>query len=82
MGIEPLLLRLRMAMLERVQHVVLEQFLVADAHLDRMTGWTVLLVPALDQRHVQRTAGATCWITNNYLCLFVNRIYKLQKTTQ
>lgn len=54
-----LLLRLRVAMLESIQHVVLEQFLVADAHFDGVTGWAVLFVPALDEWDVQRAAGAT-----------------------
>lgn len=49
------LLRLRSAMLQRIQHVIFQQFLVADAYLHRMTGWTMLLVPTFDEWHIEST---------------------------
>src|SRR5271156_3165501 len=49
----PPLLWLRRTMLQRVQHEHLQQLLVRDSDLDGHPGRTVLLVPALHQRHVE-----------------------------
>ena len=48
-----LLLRLRRPVLQRIEDKVLEQLLVADSDLDRLTGGTVLSVPCLHQGNVQ-----------------------------
>lgn len=54
-----LLLRLRATVLQRVEDVILQQLLVADANLNRVTWWAVLLVPSFDQRDVvSATASA------------------------
>jgi hypothetical protein len=59
-GAEEVLLVERLARLavQLVEHVALEQLLVADAHLDRVLRRAVLLVPAVHQGHVHRAARA------------------------
>ena len=39
-------------MFQSVQDVVLEKFLMRHTNFDRLSRWTVLSVPALDQRNV------------------------------
>lgn len=51
----PFLLWLRLAMLQRIEHVVFKQLLIADAHLNWMTRRTVFLVPAFDERYINST---------------------------
>lgn len=50
--------RLRRPVLELVEHVALEQLLVAHADLDRVVLRAVLHVPRLDERHVLRAPRA------------------------
>ena len=49
---------LGMAVVKPVQHIHLEQLLVAHPHLDRIIGWAVLIEPAVDQRYIYRAACA------------------------
>lgn len=49
-------LRLRSAMLECVENVIFEKFLIADANFDGIAGRTVLTIPAFDEGNVN---GAT-----------------------
>mmetsp|Transcript_34164 Transcript_34164/g.96254 ORF Transcript_34164/g.96254 Transcript_34164/m.96254 type:complete len:297 (-) Transcript_34164:851-1741(-) len=55
----PLLHGLGRAVLQGVEHVGLEQFLVADAHLHRLVGGAMLPVPGLDQGHVDGAASVS-----------------------
>mmetsp|Transcript_4532 Transcript_4532/g.13244 ORF Transcript_4532/g.13244 Transcript_4532/m.13244 type:complete len:1314 (+) Transcript_4532:2393-6334(+) len=59
-GAEEVLLvdALRGPPVELVEHVALEQLLVADAHLHRVVGRAVLPVPRVHQRHVDRALRA------------------------
>lgn len=54
-----LLLRLRSTVLQRVEDVILQQLLVADANLNRVAWWTMLLVPSFDQRNVMSATAPT-----------------------
>lgn len=47
-----------MAVMQPIEHIHLEQLLVADPHLDRVVGRAVLIEPVVDQRHIHRPAGA------------------------
>lgn len=40
--------------MQPIEHIHLEQLLVADPHLDRVVGRTVLVEPVVDQGHVNR----------------------------
>ena len=55
----PLFLRLRRPVVQRVQDVILQQLLVADANFDRLARRTVLSVPAFDQWHVECSSASS-----------------------
>ena len=40
--------------MQPVEHIHLEQLLVAHPHLDRVVGWAVLIEPVVDQWHIHR----------------------------
>mmetsp|Transcript_60568 Transcript_60568/g.88729 ORF Transcript_60568/g.88729 Transcript_60568/m.88729 type:complete len:226 (-) Transcript_60568:1127-1804(-) len=48
--------RLRVAVLEPVEHVAFQQLLVAHTHFDRVVGGAVFLIPLLDQRYIKAPA--------------------------
>ena len=57
----PLPLSFGRPVLQRVEHVVLQQFLIRHANFDGLSGRAVLSVPGLHQRHVEgstRESGA------------------------
>ena len=43
--------------MQRIEHVVLKQLLVADPHFDGLTGGAVLPVPRFDQGDVEGASG-------------------------
>lgn len=53
------LLWLRSSMLQGIQHVIFQQLLITDTNFNRMTGRTVLFVPAFYQRHIECTTRAS-----------------------
>mmetsp|Transcript_67280 Transcript_67280/g.140138 ORF Transcript_67280/g.140138 Transcript_67280/m.140138 type:complete len:884 (+) Transcript_67280:4960-7611(+) len=52
----PLVQRLRVPVVQSVEHVALEQLLITDANLDRVVGGAVLLVPLLDECDIDTAA--------------------------
>lgn len=54
-----LLLRFRAAVLQRVQNVVFQKFLIAHAHFHRVAWRAVLLIPSFDERNINRASTSS-----------------------